>query len=284
MNDFAYHRPHSVADALRLMSEVPGARFIAGGTDVMVKFNAGAPRPQSLISLRAIPELSGIELGEPTSIGASTTISDLLGQAELCERYPLLAQAARCLGGPQIRNVATIGGNLCNCSPCADTAPALLAIEARVRLASPAGEREIALEDFMSGPGQTCSPPDEILTQVLLPKTPPGARGIYFKKGRVRMDLAIVSLAALVVSRGDELRHVRLAAGSVAPVCLRLRAAEDLLTGERVTHELLARAVRAAMEAVTPIDDLRASADYRRRLVGVYLRRAIESILNWSEP
>ncbi len=284
MSAFAYHRPRTIPDALRLVSESPGARFIAGGTDLMVKINAGAMHPETLVSLRNIPALSGIDLGEQTIIGALATIADMLRNLELCERYPLLAQAARTLGGPQIRNVATIGGNLCNCSPCADTAPALLALEARIRLLSPAGEREIALEDFMSGPGQTCSAPDEILTHVLLPKAPRGAAGIYFKKGRVKMDLAIVSLAALLVSDGDKLSHVRLAAGSVAPVCLRLHAAEDLITGRRLTPDLLAQAARAAMDAVTPIDDQRASADYRRRLVGVYLRRAVESLLGWSKP
>jgi len=183
MSAFAYHRPRTIPDALRLVSESPGARFIAGGTDLMVKINAGAMHPETLVSLRNIPALSGIDLGEQTIIGALATIADMLRNLELCERYPLLAQAARTLGGPQIRNVATIGGNLCNCSPCADTAPALLALEARIRLLSPAGEREIALEDFMSGPGQTCSAPDEILTHVLLPKAPRGAAGIYFKNG-----------------------------------------------------------------------------------------------------
>ncbi|HUU01802.1 MAG TPA: xanthine dehydrogenase family protein subunit M [Myxococcota bacterium] len=284
MSAFAYHRPHSIAEALRLKNESPDARFVAGGTDVMVKINCGAMRPAALISLRAIPELGEIDLGETTSIGASTTIADLLRDVGLCTRYPLLSQAAHKLGGPQIRNLATIGGNLCNCSPCADTAPALLALEARVRLASPLGEREIAIEDFMTGPGQTCSPPDEILTHVLLPKAPSGALGIYLKKGRVCMDLAIVSLAVLLVADGDELSRVRLAAGSVAPVCLRLRKAEDLLAGKRVTPKLLAQAAQAAMDAVTPIDDLRASADYRRRLVGVYLRRALESLLYGNEP
>jgi len=109
MSAFAYHRPRTIPDALRLVSESPGARFIAGGTDLMVKINAGAMHPETLVSLRNIPALSGIDLGEQTIIGALATIADMLRNLELCERYPLLAQAARTLGGPQIRNVATIG-------------------------------------------------------------------------------------------------------------------------------------------------------------------------------
>lgn len=282
MSTYAYHRPRTIANALDLANEFPDARFIAGGTDMMVKINTGALRPPALISLRAIPELCGIDFGSETAIGALTTIADLLRDEELGRRYPLLIEAARSLGGPQIRNVATIGGNLCNCSPCADTAPALLAYEARVRLVGPAGERVMALEDFMTGPGQTCSAPEEILTQVLLPSAPKGAVGTYLKKGRVKMDLAIVSLAALVVAEHDVLSRVWLAAGSVAPVCLRLRAAEDLLAGQRPSTDLVEQAAGLAMDAVAPIDDQRASADYRRRLVGVYLRRAIESLKDRS--
>jgi carbon-monoxide dehydrogenase medium subunit len=175
--------------------------------------------------------------------------------------------------------VATVGGNLCNCSPCADTAPALLVYGARLELRGPAGKRVVPLGDFTRGPGQSCLQPGELLCGVLLDPPPFGAKTIYLKKGRVKVDLALASLAVLLVLEAGRVADIRLAAGSVAPTCLRLREAEDILRGKPLDENLLARAARAASGEISPIDDVRASADYRRRLIEVFLRRALDALV-----
>lgn len=155
MPGFDYHRPESLEDAFRLKSELPGARFIAGGTDVMVRIREGRLRPPALISLSRVRELAGIRHGDEIRIGAMTRVAELLRDEELGRSAPVLALAARTLGGMQVRNLATVGGNLCNASPCADTAPPLLVLDARVVVRSPGSERELPLADFFVAPGET---------------------------------------------------------------------------------------------------------------------------------
>lgn len=286
MRRFAYHRPTSLKEALRLQADLPGARFVAGGTDLLVRMKNGEAAPEALVSLRNLAELQGIQVPErgDTVIGAATPIAALITHGRLAARYPVLIQAAGRLGSAQIRNAATVGGNLCNCSPCADTATPLLVLGARVRLAAAGGERELPLEDFIVGPGQTCSPPDEVLTAIVLPEPDPSGKGWFEKKGRVRMDLAIASVCAWLDLDGDTCTKARLAAGSSAPVPIRLTQAEVVLEGQALTPELASKAGERAAAQVSPISDLRASDSYRRHLVGVYVQRAIARIMGWSQP
>lgn len=284
MTAYAYHRPRSIEEAFRLQRENPGARFIAGGTDLMVRIRSRELRPQALISLRSVPGLAGVKDGDPVEVGALTTISELIESPLLGERFPVLVQAARRLGGVQIRNAATIGGNLCNCSPCADTATPLLVLGARVRLQSAEGTREIPIEEFFVGPGRTCSPPGELLTAVLLPVQRGDVRTVFCKKGRVQMDLAIASTCVLLDMDGTLCRRARIAAGSCAEVPLRLRGAEAILEGKEPTPTLAAEAAAEAARAVSPISDVRASAGYRRRIISVYVRRSIAELVGREEP
>lgn len=271
---YAYHRPPSLTGALRLAEELPGARFIAGGTDLMVRLQARAIAPPALISLRGIDELHGVSVDDAgVRIGALTTIAELLEHATLGEIYPVLADALSRIGGPQVRNGATIGGNLCNASPCADSAPPLLVLGAGVRLVGARGARELPLERFFLGPGQTALQPGEILSHVLVPLPATGAAAAFRKHGRVRMDLALVSAAVLLCADGGRCVEARVAVGSVAPVPLRLASVEALLVGREIDERLLAAVEAETRAAVAPISDLRASADYRRQLVGVYVRR-----------
>ncbi|MBI5527009.1 MAG: xanthine dehydrogenase family protein subunit M [Deltaproteobacteria bacterium] len=278
MKSIDYHRPRSLDEAWRLADSVPGARFVAGGTDVMVGLKNKALRPGALISLRAIPGLARMENGTETRIGALATIGDIAADPVISERYPVLVQACRRLGSAQVRNVATVGGNLCNASPCADTAPPLLVLEARVRIEGPSGKREMALDEFFRAPGETRLSPGEVLTEVVLPPPAPAARGVFFKLGRVHMDLAKASVAALVEMDGKRCKRARFAAGSVAPVPLRLREVEKVVEGAVVDDKLIARAQEAAMKGVSPITDIRSTAEYRRQIVGVFVRRAIEAL------
>ncbi len=181
-----------------------------------------------------------------------TTATDLCRNAQLRHHYPVLALAAEKLGSVQIRNVATIGGNLCNASPCADTAVALLVLEAQVRLVSPTGARMVPIEQFFLGPGQTCAFSGEIMTEIILPP-PDKSAAAFFKEGRVKMDIAVASLAVAVEMEGDVCRRLRLAAGSVAPVPLRLTEIERMLEGQRFTRSMAEQAKEAAKKCVSPI-------------------------------
>jgi carbon-monoxide dehydrogenase medium subunit len=244
----------------------------------MVRIRKGTQRAPALISLRGVGELCGIEPGETTRIGATTLIADVVAHPGLRERFAVLCDAAGRLGSEQIRNAATIGGNLCNASPCADTAPALLVLDAAVRLWGPGGVRELPLVDFFGGPGQTRLARGEMLHSVLLRDPPKGARATFLKKGRVSMDLATASVAALLHMDGKRCVKARLAAGSVAPVPLRLQKVEALLEGKELTAAVIAEARVLAEQSVAPITDVRSTAEYRRHIVGVYTQRAIEAL------
>jgi carbon-monoxide dehydrogenase medium subunit len=275
MTPFDYHRPETLAEAFRIADEIPGARYVAGGTDVLVRIRSGRERPDALISLGRIDTLARLELGSVTRIGARATIGQVLDHPELTSAYPLLAQAARPFGSAQVRNLATVGGNLCNASPAADMAPVLLALDARVEIEGPQGTREVPLDAFFKGPGQTDLTPREVLTTIVLEPPGPDARSCFLRKSRVGMDIALTSVAAHLQLADDRLTRVRIAAGAVAPCPLRLRAVEDLLEGRTVEPGLLDEAARLAASEIAPITDIRASASYRRRLTRTFVRRAV---------
>lgn len=273
-----YLRPATLAEAIRLQAATPGARFIAGGTDLWVRMRKGLEAPPALVSLRAVRELSGLDLGDPVRIGALVTLADLAGSAGIRERFPALAEAALAMGSIQIRNVATVGGNLCNASPAADLAPPLLALDARMVIRSAKGPRETALADFFQGPGRTALAPGEILEAVLVPCPGPGAKAAFLRQGRVKMDLALVSVAVLLEEAAGVLKGARVAVGAVAPTPRRLPEVEAILEGRRPEPERFAEAGRVAAGCVSPITDLRTSEEYRRHLVGVLVRRALERL------
>jgi carbon-monoxide dehydrogenase medium subunit len=285
MSGFAYHRPTTLREAWRLLAEQPGAALLAGGTDLLVQLRARELRPPAVVSLRAIPELAGVtaEPGGGLRLGAATPVAELLRHPTLPRRYPLLAQALRVMASPQIRNVATLGGNLCNASPCADTAPPLLAHEARVVLRSARGRRELPLTEFFRGPGETACRPGELLAAVRLPKPPAGARVLFHKQRRVHLDLALASLAVLLQLRGTTCRRARLAAGSVGPTPLRLLDVERLLEGRTLTAALAAEAGALAARSVSPITDVRSTAEWRRHIVEVRVRRALVELAGLGE-
>jgi carbon-monoxide dehydrogenase medium subunit len=282
MSHFDYFKPQSMDETWVLSKKFPGARYIAGGTDLLVKIKNHQLKPSVLISLRSIPGLSGIEMGEKTRIGVMTTLTDLIHHPDLGRIFPVLIQAARRIGSPQVRNVGTIGGNLCNCSPCADTALALLVLDARTVLKSSESSREIPLNEFFVGPGESCLASGEVLSEILLDQPAPNSRAIFIKKGRVRMDLAIASVAVLLEMDSDtrKCKKARVAAGSVAPVPLRLKKVEQLLENVVITKKMLTEAQEIAMNSVSPITDIRSTADYRREIVGIYLKRAVEKLLS----
>ena len=283
MSPYDYYRPQTLDEAFHHKKSIPDSLYISGGTDLMVRFKKRELRPAALISLRSITDLCGVKKGDSYQIGAVTAISDILKNRELGKKYPILLQAAKNLGSVQIRNVATIGGNLCNGSPAADMAPPLLVLKAKARLQNGKICRDIPLEDFFQGPGKTCLTCEEMLTHILLDPPEPSTKTIFLKKGRVKMDLAIASVAALLKTNGNRILGARFAAGSVAPVPVRLRPVESLLEGETISSQLLLEAQQAASESVYPISDIRGTEKYRRHLTGVLVKQALERLMGLSE-
>jgi carbon-monoxide dehydrogenase medium subunit len=195
------------------------------------------------------------------------------------ERYPVLARGAAEVGSVQIRNLATLGGNMCNASPSADTSPSLLVLDAQVRILGPGGERTVPITEFWTGPGRTVLNPGEIVTTVHMPTPAEATRSFYYKLAvRKAMDLAMVGIAVTMVPRNGGFNQVRIALGAVAPVALRATEAEALATGSALTADRIEQAVQKAAEICRPISDQRASAEYRREMVGALTRRALQQL------
>lgn len=282
MRRFSYAKPQRIEDALQLKNEKKNSQYIAGGTDVMVQIKDREIRPSTLISLRNIPDLARIEVNGGARIGALATIADIIQHPTLGQSFPILAEAASRMGSVQIRNVATIGGNLCNCSPSADMALPLLVLDAKVQLQSSEARREVPIEDFFLGPGESCRRQDEIMTDILLDDMGMHSSSVFMKKGRVKMDLAVASVALLVDMEGDLCRIARIAAGSVAPIPLRLRKVEELLESKYLEEKMIREARKIAEASVDPITDIRSTEVYRREIVGVFIQRCLEEALDRS--
>ncbi|MDI9571511.1 MAG: xanthine dehydrogenase family protein subunit M [Pseudomonadota bacterium] len=270
--------PRDMAELWSAMADEPAARVYAGGTDLLVAMRAGTVVAPALICLERLAELQGVrEEGEEIWLGAATTHAALLSNPLVGRHLPLLVQALRTLGSPPIRNMGTIGGNICTASPAGDTLPPLYVLAAEVELQSPGGRRRLPLRDFIAGPGQTRLETGEILTGVRVRK-PVDANCHRFEKIGQRQALAccIVSMAALLtVTPAGVVASIRLAWGSVGPTVMEAPAAEAALTGSFMTRENLHRAAVFVRQAVAPIDDIRASAAYRREVAGNLLLRLL---------
>src|SRR5215467_12170035 len=274
------YQPTSLREASRLLKDKgAGGRFLAGGTDLVIAIKEKGLIPTYVVDLKRVPGLSGIRENTDGSItiGALTTMRDIEIDSLLNKKYPFLCQSAAEVGSIQIRNRATVGGNMANATPSADVAPSLIALNATAKIVNAGGERMVALEEFFRGPGQTIMSPDEILTEINIPKTSPQLVGEYIKfSPRDMMDLAYVGVAvAYAVAADKRCSGVRIVLGAVAPTPIRARNAEALLEGKLLTEELAAKVGDAAARESKPISDVRSSAHYRRAMVGVMTKRAI---------
>jgi CO/xanthine dehydrogenase FAD-binding subunit len=271
--------PRSLAELWRFWENEPAAHLYAGGTDLLVKMRSGSVNPAALICIERLEELQGVsEAGDCIRIGAGVTHAHLLENVLVRIHLPIVAQALAVLGSPLIRNMGTIGGNICTASPAGDTLPPLYALDAEVELCRQDGVRRLPIRDFLVGPGQTCCGQGEILTTIWVPKADSCNLQHYEKVGqRHALAVAVASLAALVRLSPDGLvEKVRLAWGSVAPTIVTCPAAEKALLGEPLTRETLQQAAVLVRHTVSPISDLRADADYRRTLAGNLLLRLLE--------
>lgn len=285
MPQYEYYRPTTLDEARDLMDATPGARFIAGGTDLLVQLRKRRlPEPPALISLRNIDDLASIRVDANASrsgglhIGAGALLADIASHPTVREQFPALAASIDVLGSRQIRNVATLAGNLCNASPAADAAPPLLVYGARIEVMGARGAREIPIDELFTGPGKTSLSEGEVVTAVALDPPTAETRSTFLRKGRVKMDLAIASVAVLLEWDGATCTRARVAAGAVAPTPLRLPEVERVLEGSSLDDQSLERAAELARSGIAPISDLRSTAEYRRILVGVYLKRAVASL------
>jgi CO/xanthine dehydrogenase FAD-binding subunit len=277
---FDFYQPATLAEASRLLKEKgPGGRFLAGGTDLVIAMKEKGLLPKYIVDLKRVPGLSGIrENGDGSiTIGALTTMYAIEISPLIKKKYPFLAQSAAEVGSIQIRNRATIGGNMANATPSADVAPSLIALNATARIASAAGERTIPLEEFFRGPGQTVMTSDEILTELTIPETGPQLVGEYIKfSPRDMMDLAYIGVAvAYNLGSNNKCTGVRIVLGAVAPTPIRAKQSEALLEGKILTEELATKVGDEAARESKPISDVRSSADYRRAMVGVMTKRAL---------
>ncbi len=276
---FDYAAPTKLAEALRLLGEKgPGAKVLAGGTDLIIRMRHGMVKPTAIIHLGGIAELKTISYKPKTglSIGAAATLAEVAVHHDIRRRYPAVAHAAQETANVQVRNLGTVGGNLCNAAPSADNAPTLLALGAEMVLAGLQGKRRVALDQFFKGPGQTVLEPGEILTAIQVPPPPPHSGASYQQvSARGKVDICAASVGAAVVFEGETCQAVRIFLGAVGPTPLRARLTEDLVRGKAWTPELIVRAGEQAAREARPINDVRASADYRRQMVGVLTRRAL---------
>lgn len=284
---FDFAEPSTLREAMDLLAghgpgTATGAAVVAGGTDLLRDLRQGKVKPGLVISLARLDALSGVQ---PTddgglTVGPLTTMAMLARSALVQERAPALAEAAGHMGSPQVRNRATIGGNLCNARPCADTAPPIIVHGATLELTRDSGTRQVAAADFITNPGQTLLETGELLTAIRLPG-PGGQAGSAFETltNRKAVEITISSSTAWVALNGDLVSQARICLGSVGPKPLCGHSGEALLKGAKPTAEKLAEAARACVADASPIDDFRGSADYRNHLVEVLTRRALTRAL-----
>ncbi len=282
---FDYIAPKTVYAALAALREEEGvARLLAGGTDLIPRLKKREmPAPRYVVDLKCVPDLGRVAFDESAGlrIGPLATIAAVARSAEVRERYPHLAQAASRMASPQVRNRGTIAGNVCSAVPSADSAPPLLASGAYAAIKSLRGERTVDLDQFFIGPRKTVLGPDEMLFEIRLPAPSPNSRGVYLKLSpRHSMDLAVVGVAASGVLEGGVCKEIRIALGAVAPTPVRAPVAEGMLLGRKITPALIDEAAKNTVNQCTPIDDHRASQEYRCDMVYVLARRALTQIFS----
>lgn len=272
-HDFKYREPRSIEEAIANLSKYNRkAKIIAGGTDLLVQMKMERIYPQLLINIKKITQLDYINELDGIKIGAITTFSKIEESEVIRKKYSALFEAAHLISSTQIKNMGTIGGNLCNASPAADSAPPLLVFDSKLKIASKKGERIISLKDFFIGPGEKALSPDELLVAIDVPPVSSHTGSAFSKMGRVSADIAKLSVAVLIEKDGDLCKSCKIALGAVAKTPMRAIKAEEVLTGKKFSLSLSEEAARIASEEIQPIDDIRSTAEYRRDVSRILVR------------
>ena len=282
---FEYHAPASLPEALDLLARYDGkAKVFAGGTDLLVSMKKREVLPEHLISLKGIAELKGIhDEKEGMKIGALVTLGEIEHSKMVQDKFRVLWDAAQVMASPQIRNLGTIGGNLCSAAPSADTAPPLIVLDASVEIISPNGKRKVLVENFFKGPGESHLKPGEILTQIMIPNPLKKSGGAYFKlMRRAAMDLAQVGIAACLSfdSEKKTCTGARIALGAVGLTPIRALKAEQVLLNKELNETVGKEAGKIAAQEANPRSSLRASKEYRREMIEVLTKRAVMAAYN----
>ena len=284
MRRFELVLPESVEACVKALAQGGGeTKVLAGGTDLVPQMKNGVLKPTRVIDLSGIPRLRAIEAGngQGIRIGSAVTARTLELDRAVRGNYLSLSESGALVGSVQVRNLATLGGNLCNAAPSADMAPPLLALDAEAVITGPKGERRVPIAAFFTGVRRTVLAPDELLVELAVPNPGPRSGGNYLRHTpRRELDIAVVGVASqLTLGSNGVCTKARIALAAVAPVPLRATAAEQALEGQAVTPERIARAADLAVEAAKPISDQRGSADFRRHLVRVLTRRTLTTAL-----
>ena len=278
MKTFEHYAPDSIEELLEMLKSKPNAKLIAGGTDLLLQMKQGTAQPETVISLKNVEELRGFSVSKNGyRLGAGMTLRGITRSNELTQNFPGLVYAAGVVASEQIRTLATLGGNICNASPSADMVPPLIALDAVVQLVSNQGQRDLSLSEFFKGPGESILKSGEIMHSIFLPH--PSGNMIYSKHApRKFMDLAVVGVAVRLAKKNGKINEARVALGAVGPVPFRAEKTEALLAGQTLTTELMLEAGEMAAGECVPIDDIRGSAWYRKRMVKVHVRRNLEAL------
>ncbi|MGO9569710.1 MAG: FAD binding domain-containing protein [Desulfomonilaceae bacterium] len=277
---FEHFAPKTLEEALSLLSEHgEGAHVMAGGTDVMVKMTHGRLKPKALISLYEIEGINEIRFHgkEGLTIGATARLEEVASHPDVVNHYPALSQAILTMANVEVRNMGTVAGNLCNAAPSADSAPPLIAMEAEVTLASLKGERRLPLDKFFKGPGLAAMEHGEVMTCIHVPVPPPKSGASYQRVScRCGVDIAAVGVGVMAVFNGKACKGAGIVLGAVAPIPMRAIKTEGLMQGQEWTRDLIEQGGDLAAEEAKPISDVRATAEWRKRMVAVLTRRALE--------
>ena len=279
MHEFSYEAPTTVDQAVKLLSsDGDTARVICGGTDLLIQMRNAVRKPRLLVDVKNIREMRDISYDAKAGLrlGAAVPCIEIYESEVMHRHYPGLTEAAHLIGSLQIQSRASIGGNLCNASPAADTSPALLAVGAIAKIVGPKGTREVAVDKFFTGPGQSVLQPGEMVTQILIPPPGPHTSDRYIRMiPRNEMDIAIVGAGASVTLDGDKVSAVRIGLGAVAPTPVLAPKAAEYVIGKKLDEKTAERAGELARESAVPIDDMRGTAEYRVHVIGVLTRRAL---------
>ena len=283
MRRFDLILPRSVDDCLKVLTgRGSDAKLVAGGTDLLPQLKNGLLKPVTVVDLSGVAALRAVRSanGDGLRLGAAVTARAVELDANIRASYTALAESGALVGSVQVRNLATVGGNLCNAAPSADMAPPLLALDAEAVVVGPKGERRVPLASFFLGVRKTVLAADELLLELVVPAPGPSSGGHYLRHTpRRELDIAVVGVASQLTLSGDVCRKARIALASVAPTPVRATAAEAVLVGQAVTPQVIERAADLAVEAARPISDQRGSADFRRHLVRVLTRRTLTTAL-----
>jgi len=282
LNTFEYLKPGSLGEVLHALDELRGKKtqVLAGGTDLIPSLRARTKAAEYVVDLSGAGLDQVVFEKDQVRIGPLVTFARLCRHAEIRSRLPVIVEAAEKIGAVQTRTLATIGGNLCEGVPSNDSAPCLLVLDAKFRLQAKGKERMVAAESFFVGPRRTVLEPGEIMTEIIVPLRE-GFGATFLRFGRRKaLTLSVANAAAgVALTDNRQMERVRIALGAVAPTPIRARKAEQMLEGRAVTPELLAEAAAMASTEISPISDLRASADYRRKISAVLVRRALEKLV-----